>query len=97
MQQALENASGSAGGNCTVIGSSVRLSMTAAARCNAYAGDLFELNDLLGGHASIGNVDAMLSVAEGENSTGTPLFNLEHNSFFQKLMFLVKGRSWFWQ
>ncbi|MEQ9022949.1 MAG: MmgE/PrpD family protein, partial [Pseudomonadales bacterium] len=41
-------------GDSTVAGSSRRLSSDAAARVNAYMGDIFELNDLISGHASIG-------------------------------------------
>ena len=59
------------GNGCTVFGSHIRLPVTSAARANAFAGDQLELNDLLGGHASIGVVNAALSLAEMRNSTGT--------------------------
>ena len=45
----------------------------AAARVNAYMGDIFELNDLIGGHASIGNVSALLALAESIGATGGQL------------------------
>ena len=44
-----------------------------AARCNGYLGDIFELNDLTGGHASIGNVAAALALAEDLDATGAQL------------------------
>ena len=37
----------------TVLGSRTRLPIEAATRVNGYMGDVFELNDLIGGHASI--------------------------------------------
>jgi 2-methylcitrate dehydratase PrpD len=43
-------------GQSTVVGHRQRLSPRAAARCNGYLGDIFELNDLTGGHASIATV-----------------------------------------
>jgi 2-methylcitrate dehydratase PrpD len=49
-------------GNSVVIGSHQRLP-AAAARVNGYAGDIFEVNDLIGGHASIGVVSAALALA----------------------------------
>lgn len=57
----------------TVIGTGKRLSIEAAARVNAYMGDVFELNDLIGGHASIGNVTALLALAESLGATGEQL------------------------
>ena len=51
-------------GDSTVAGSSRRLPSDAAARVNAYMGDIFELNDLISGHASIGVVSAALAEAE---------------------------------
>ncbi|KAL8283945.1 hypothetical protein RQP46_005058 [Phenoliferia psychrophenolica] len=59
-----EQATAGSGGASTVIGSKLKVSSTAAARINAFAGDVFELNDLIGGHASIGNVSAVLALAE---------------------------------
>ena len=50
-----------------------KLSPAAAARVNGYAGDLFELNDLTGGHASIAVVTAALAVAEARGSAGAQL------------------------
>ncbi len=57
----------------TVIGTGKRLPVDAAARVNAYMGDIFELNDLIGGHASIGNVSALLALAESIGATGGQL------------------------
>lgn len=57
----------------TVVGSGRRLSVEAAARVNAYMGDIFELNDLIGGHASIGNVSALLALGEHLGATGEQL------------------------
>jgi 2-methylcitrate dehydratase PrpD len=50
-----------------------KLSPASAARVNGYAGDLFELNDLTGGHASIAVVTAALAVAEAYGSSGAQL------------------------
>ena len=57
----------------TVIGLGRKLSTEAAARVNAYMGDIFELNDLIGGHASIGNVSALVAMAETLGATGAQL------------------------
>lgn len=57
----------------TVIGTGRRLGAEAAARVNAYMGDIFELNDLIGGHASIGNVSALLAQAEAMGASGSQL------------------------
>ena len=57
----------------TVIGAGRKLSTEAAARVNAYMGDIFELNDLIGGHGSIGNVSALVALAETLGSTGAQL------------------------
>lgn len=57
----------------TVIGSGRRLSVEAAARVNAYMGDVFELNDLIGGHGSIGNVTALVALAESLGASGARL------------------------
>ena len=54
----------------TVLGTSVRLPIEAAARVNGYLGDIFELNDLLAGHPSIGTVPAALAIAEAQGSSG---------------------------
>lgn len=57
----------------TVIGQGRRLSADSAARVNAYMGDVFELNDLIGGHASIGNVCALLALGESLGVSGAQL------------------------
>ncbi len=59
--------------DCTVIGTEKRLSADAAARVNAYMGDIFELNDLIGGHASIGNVTGIVAMAESLGVSGQAL------------------------
>ena len=56
-----------------MIGTSVSLPTREAARCNGYFGDIFELNDLTGGHASIGNVAAALALAEESGAAGPDL------------------------
>jgi len=48
-----------------------KLGVEAAARFNGYAGDLLELNDLIGGHASIANVTAALALGEQLGSPGS--------------------------
>lgn len=57
----------------TVVGLGDRLCVEGAARLNAYLGDLFELNDLIGGHASIGVVSAMLALAESLDASPAAL------------------------
>lgn len=57
----------------TVYGTPIRLPVEAAARTNGYLGDIFELNDLIGGHASIGTVSAALALAEAQSGTGDQL------------------------
>jgi len=61
------------GDDATVLGSSTTLTTGGAARVNGYMGDIFELNDLIGGHASIGNVTAALAVGESVDATGTEI------------------------
>jgi 2-methylcitrate dehydratase PrpD len=61
------------GREASVFCSTTKLSSQAAARVNAYMGDIFELNDLTGGHASIGSVPAGLALVEGQNSSGADL------------------------
>ncbi len=61
------------GGVASVFCSSRKLSPPAAARVNGYMGDIFELNDLIAGHASIGSVTATMALAEGQRSTGADL------------------------
>ncbi len=61
---------GDPGGGARVVGQSETMSPEAAARINGYMGDLFELNDLIGGHASIATVSAALAVADEEKPDG---------------------------
>ena len=56
-------------GKVTGYGSQDRHSITDAALLHGYLGDVLELNDLIGGHAGIGNVTAILAVAEAQGST----------------------------
>ena len=80
-------------GESTVIGTDDKLSPTSAARCNAFAGDQFELNDLLGGHASIGCVNALLTVAEKVNASGlSKIFSSPHKIVQFRVAF-HRGRS----
>ncbi|WP_083671573.1 MmgE/PrpD family protein [Roseomonas gilardii] len=60
-------------GKSRLLGSNLRLPSEAAARIHGYAGDVFELNDLIGGHASIGNVAAVLAAAEDGSVSGARL------------------------
>lgn len=64
---------GGVGGRGTVVGRRERLGPRATARCNGYLGDIFELNDLTGGHASIATVAAALAAAEDANASGAAL------------------------
>lgn len=68
-----ESASGGSGPLARVIGDTHTLPVEAAARVHGYWGDIFELNDLIGGHASIGNVAAALALVEGCDATGAAL------------------------
>ena len=54
----------------TVPGTSQKRGLREAVRINAYLGDVLELNDLIGGHASIGTVTAAIGLAEAVNATG---------------------------
>ena len=56
-----------------VIGTSERLSTDGAARVNGYNGDIFELNDLIGGHASIGSISLALAMADSGRFSGSLL------------------------
>jgi len=56
------------GAICSVAGGG-RHSLLGAARINAYQGDVFELNDLIAGHASIGNVAAALALAQAREAS----------------------------
>lgn len=60
------------GGASTVAGPR-RLAPQAAARVNGYLGDVFELNDLTGGHASIAVVPTALALAEAYGAGGRAL------------------------
>lgn len=57
----------------TIIYHGIKVPSIAAARINAYMGDIMELNDLIGGHASIGNIPACLAVAEAKSASGRDL------------------------
>jgi 2-methylcitrate dehydratase PrpD len=57
----------------SVLGTAQRRPLLAAIRVNGYSGDVLELNDLIGGHASIGNVCASLALAETVDSSGIAL------------------------
>lgn len=57
----------------SVVGVSERVSAMSAARLNGYLGDVLELNDLIGGHASISNVSAALALAEALECSGAEL------------------------
>jgi 2-methylcitrate dehydratase PrpD len=63
----------SPGNEARVLGRRLSLSAAGAARVNGYNGDILELNDLIGGHASIGSVSAALSLAESERLSGERL------------------------
>lgn len=60
-------------GPATVLGAAGGFSPEAACRINAYMGDVFELNDLIGGHASIGTVTPAIALAEQLGSSGEQL------------------------
>lgn len=57
----------------SVFGTGQRRSVQEAIRINAYLGDVLELNDLIGGHASIGNVSAALALGEAIGATGVQM------------------------
>jgi 2-methylcitrate dehydratase PrpD len=61
---------GDPGGTARIAGQKETFSPEVAARVNGYMGDLFELNDLIGGHASIATVAAALAVADEEKPNG---------------------------
>ncbi len=56
-----------------VFGTHHRRGLREAIRINAYLGDVLELNDLIGGHASIGSVTAAIGLAEAVNASGFEL------------------------
>ena len=58
---------------CTIVGSAERRNVGTAIRVNGYFGDVLELNDLIGGHASIANVAASLALAEATGVSGARL------------------------
>jgi 2-methylcitrate dehydratase PrpD len=55
------------------VGHPQPLPLESAARVNAFCGDVFELNDLIGGHASIAVIPAALAAAESCGATGADL------------------------
>jgi 2-methylcitrate dehydratase PrpD len=57
----------------SVVGQREKMDMAAATRSNAYFGDVFELNDLTGGHAGIAVVPATLAYAEAKGRSGHEL------------------------
>lgn len=57
----------------SVIGANTKLSAEAATRVNGYMGDILELNDIIAGHASIGNVSAALALGQACKATGAEL------------------------
>lgn len=66
---AVERSAGAAG-KVPVLTADACLPAEAAARLHGYWGDIFELNDLIGGHASIGIVPAVLAAAAELGSSG---------------------------
>jgi 2-methylcitrate dehydratase PrpD len=72
MMLSAEKARGGAG-EATVLGTTTRLPVEAAARLNGYLGDIFELNDLLAGHPSIAVIPAAMALAEARGSSGAQL------------------------
>lgn len=57
----------------SVLGTNTKLSAEAATRVNAYMGDILELNDIIAGHASIGNVAAALALGQARKVSGAEL------------------------
>lgn len=57
-------------GAARVVGRRERLTAEAACRINAFSGDIFELNDLTGGHSGIAVVPAALALAQEEEVSG---------------------------
>lgn len=55
----------------SVFGTPHRRALREGIRINGYLGDVLELNDLIGGHASIGVVSAALALGEALGSDGT--------------------------
>lgn len=61
------------GPTATIPGTAHRRTLISAIRVNGYLGDVLELNDLIGGHASIANVTAALALAETTHASGVAL------------------------
>ncbi|MDA4848525.1 MmgE/PrpD family protein [Hoeflea poritis] len=59
----------------SVIGSSRKVPTDVAAIVNAYMGDVFELNDLIAGHASIAVVPTALALGQEQESAGTDVLS----------------------
>lgn len=57
----------------SVLCANTKLSTEAATRVNGFMGDILELNDIIAGHASIGNVTAALALAEARQVSGAQL------------------------
>lgn len=70
---ATERALSEGNGSARILGTRISVSADAAARVHGYWGDIFELNDLIGGHASIGNVAAALALVGDSCSSGSAL------------------------
>ncbi len=60
-------------GSAGILGAGNAFSAEAAARVNGYMGDLYEFNDLIGGHASIGTIPAALAQAQASRASGRNL------------------------
>lgn len=54
----------------SVLGTPHRRGLREGMRINGYLGDVLELNDLIGGHASIGNVAEVLALGEQLSASG---------------------------
>lgn len=70
-QLILECEPGGGDQSVSILGTPHRRALREAIRINGYLGDVLELNDLIGGHASIGNVCAALALGEMMGSPGT--------------------------
>lgn len=64
---------GSDASQVTIPGTNQRRGLVPGIRINGYLGDVLELNDLIGGHASIGIVSVSLALAEKINAPGSAL------------------------
>ncbi len=67
------NTAATVNNSATVFVHGHKLPIRDAVLANGYAGDILELNDLIGGHASIGCVTAALAAAEISRSSGRTL------------------------